>query len=661
MCGIFGVVVGEPKQFGPELLRQWSDSLFELSETRGKEAAGIAFLKGDKLKVYRQAIRGTKFIKREKYSTLFRKALNSSPLAFIGHSRLATNGFQTRNLNNQPVSSNGGAIVHNGIIVNDSNLWKKVLKKKPKFEVDTEVILELLEGYFERGFSIESSVIKAYQKLQGSASIAFFSDKAPYLTLATNTGSLYFVQSQKLKVFVFASEAYILGNFTQKFLNAEAKVKHLWAGEGLKVNLESLKIAHFKLSGNSSKTLHKVTKKLFSVVGVKEREVVEPDTLTIYSVRNSLKKLKKHDFVYKKIYKLARCTKCILPATTPFIKFDKNGVCNYCRNNRRIRTKGREALESLVAPYRSKNGEPDCILAFSGGRDSSYGLQFLKKELKMNPVAYTYDWGMVTDVARRNEARMVGKLGIEHIIVSADITMKRNHIRKHILAWIKKPDLGMVPLFMEGDKQCEYYADELAKKMGINLIFYTRGNEFENEEFKWGHCGITNANPGGVIHDLSFSGKVKILSYYAWQYVTNPSYINSSLPDTLFAYFSTYVQKHDYVYLWHYIPWNEQEIISTLKQEYIWETESETRTTWRTDDGTSAFYNYIYYTVQGFTENDSFRSNQIREGLLSRGEALKLVNEENKPRRQALKWYFDRIGLDGDKVLSVVDNMPKLY
>ena len=42
-------------------------------------------------------------------------------------------------------------------------------------------------------------------------------------------------------------------------------------------------------------------------------------------------------------------------------------------------------------------------------------------------------------------------------------------------------------------------------------------------------------------------------------------------------------------------------------------------------DGTAAFYNYIYYTVAGFTENDAFRSNQIRAGVLNRSEAARLV------------------------------------
>ena len=44
----------------------------------------------------------------------------------------------------------------------------------------------------------------------------------------------------------------------------------------------------------------------------------------------------------------------------------------------------------------------------------------------------------------------------------------------------------------------------------------------------------------------------------------------------------------------------------------------DSKTSWRIGDGTASFYNYIYYTIAGFTEHDTFRSNQIREGVISR-------------------------------------------
>ena len=48
-----------------------------------------------------------------------------------------------------------------------------------------------------------------------------------------------------------------------------------------------------------------------------------------------------------------------------------------------------------MEPFRSKDGRADCLVAFSGGRDSTYSLHYVKNELELNPIAYTYDWGMV--------------------------------------------------------------------------------------------------------------------------------------------------------------------------------------------------------------------------------------------------------------------------
>jgi hypothetical protein len=98
----------------------------------------------------------------------------------------------------------------------------------------------------------------------------------------------------------------------------------------------------------------------------------------------------------------------------PFISFDEEGVCSYCADYERRGTfvKGEEALEDFVSRYRSSSGEPDCVVGFSGGRDSAFGLDYIKNSLHLNPTTFTYDWGMVNDLARRNQARVVGKLGL---------------------------------------------------------------------------------------------------------------------------------------------------------------------------------------------------------------------------------------------------------
>ena len=140
----------------------------------------------------------------------------------------------------------------------------------------------------------------------------------------------------------------------------------------------------------------------------------------------------------------------------------------------------------------------------------------------------------------------------------------------------------------------------------------------------------------------------------------SPGYFNRSLWDTLSGeYYRSFAKKSDYFHLFDFWRWDEGEIDKALA-DYDWELAPDTSTTWRIGDGTAAFYNYIYYTVAGFTEHDTFRSNQVREGDMSRSRALELVAEENSPRYQNIKWYLDVLGFDFSEVITTINRIPRL-
>jgi glutamine---fructose-6-phosphate transaminase (isomerizing) len=336
-------------------------------------------------------------------------------------------------------------------------------------------------------------------------------------------------------------------------------------------------------------------------------------------------------------------------------------VCSYCRRWRKISVKGPDALRAFVEPYRSKDGSPDVIVAFSGGRDSAYGLHYVKRELKMNPVAFTYDWGMVTDLARRNQARLCGKLGVEHIIRSADIQKKRRFVRKNVEAWLKKPELGMVTLFTAGDKQFYHYARQLRKETGIKLVIFCTGNMIEDTPYKTGLCGIMEDDHGMTLTGLSFRNEMALLWYYFKNYVKNPGYFNQSIWDTLWAYYATFVEKDDFLYLFHYLPWTEEEIVGTIRREYDWEVATDTKTTWRIGDGTAPFYNYIYQTIAGWTEDEVMLSNMVRENHLTRQQALARAAELAPPRFPSIREYSQLVGFNCEEALTIINGTKKLY
>ena len=82
----------------------------------------------------------------------------------------------------------------------------------------------------------------------------------------------------------------------------------------------------------------------------------------------------------------------------------------------------------------------------------------------------------------------------------------------------------------------------------------------------------------------------------------SPSYFNSSLWDTLSGeYHRSVSSKTDYFHLFDFWKWDEQLLEEKLVKDYGWELAPDTKASWRIGDGTAAFYNYIYYTVAGFS------------------------------------------------------------
>jgi hypothetical protein len=647
MCGIFGVICSSEHAADRKLARALAISLLRHSETRGREAAGMAVHDGERIAVLKQGGSVTDFLANPKLHAMLDDALAriapGKAIAITGHSRLATNGAQSNVDNNQPVITHGAVALHNGIIVNDRSIAARYPVIAPQGELDSEVLAGLLRTKLDETKDLIAATRATFSEIQGSASLAMLFDDLDVMLLATNTGSLFQLLSVDGRVLCFASERFILQRVLEdKELSrglGDCHLEQLRAGHAVAVELEGMRRRSFLLAQDSA--------------GAGDDGGGAP--LAPNGHQLSIVDHSSH------VDRLRRCTKCILPETYPFIGFDAQGVCYYCRTWKPIRPHGEEALFKAVEPYRSKDGSPDVIVAFSGGRDSSYGLHYVKTVLKMNPVAFTYDWGLVTDLARRNQARVCGKLGVEHIIRSANITAKRRYVRKNIEAWLKKPELGMVTLLMAGDKEFYQHARQLRDETGIKLVIFCTGNMIEEAKYKTGLMGIQQDDDKMVLTKMSLRNKAQMLWYFAKNYAKNPAYINESLWDTWNAFWQTFVVTDDFLYLYHYLPWHEDEIVGTIRREYDWEVATDTTTTWRIGDGTAAFYNYVYGTIAGFTEDEAMLSNMVREGHITRDEALRRGREHSKPRWPSIREYAQLVGFSAEEALQIINAVPKRY
>lgn len=653
MCGIFGYVgIGGVGNNAPQLTGIL-EKLFKLSETRGKEAAGLALLSGKTIGIYKDATKASEMLRSKNYKSFLNRTLvtckPNDVVAAIGHTRLATHGVQVVDANNQPVERGGTILVHNGIIVNHADLWTSHPDLSARTQLDSEVAAALVEHYRTTGHDLVSAIQATMQGIVGETSLGMLFADMNVMALTTNTGSLFFVKDDVGEQLSFVSE-----NFIARSINGGSdglpgfgacEIQQVRAGQICLVDLEDLSISLFEIEGPPPQP-SQIAPRLGFI------RTVEEKARRMEAFRQEMK----------------RCMRCLLPETMPFIEFNNEGVCNYCQSYKPTELLGRDALKEELSKFKPETEHsPNCILSFSGGRDSCYGLHIVMEELGVRPLAYTYDWGMVTDLGRRNQARMCGKLGVEHIWVSADIRAKRANIKRNVTAWLNKPDLGMIPLFMVGDKQFYYYARVVGKQTGIQNIL-SCSNPLERTDFKSAFSGAypeilkrrEKAKGSANMRGLD-SFNAKLLLYYARQMLTNPSYLNRSLPDTGFAYASYYLMKRPFLNIFNYLPWVEDDVNDTLINEYDWEVAADSPSTWRIGDGTAPFYNYIYHHVAGFTEFDTFRSNQIREGHITREEAVEKVKEENQPRWDSMHEYCQTINIDFEDCLKKINSMPRLY
>ena len=603
MCGIFGIISNKNVN-----LKDLS-ILAKNARQRGKDSSGFLEHDGYQYSINRYDYDLKKSIKN----------ISHKSKIIIGHSRLVTNSM----VDNQPISKHNISVIHNGIIVNFEKLFNQ-FEIKQDLKVDTEIIVELFNFFLNQNKDLKTVINSVLSVIEGSASCVVHLEKIGKLILFTNNGSLYW--GNKNKDLYISSESF---------------------------SLKKIKCNEIK----------QVSEPIIIDVPLIEKKTVVRDYKTqrknlVPEISNSFTNEKLLSY---KINKTKRCTKCILPSNFPFISFDDDGVCNYCCNYKKKyqnfnKDDEKKNFEKVLNNYKNiNNNNIDCVFPLSGGRDSCYGLHLVVKEFGIKPITFTYDWGLVTDLARRNISRMCSTLNIENIIVADNIELKRANIKKNVTAWLNKPHLGMVNIFTAGDKHFYRFLEKIKKQNEINLNVWSY-NPFELTHFKHGFLGVKpnflnkRTYNQGLISQLEYQSKrLKVM-------MGNLSYFNSSIIDTYIGEFSRSIRKHhDYFYLFNYFKWNENEINDTLLGTYNWEKSTDTDSTWRIGDGAAPFYNYIYYTMAGFTEFDTFRSNQIREGDLSREEALKLIEIENRPRYQGIKWFLDVLDLDFDKTINRIN------
>ena len=642
MCGIFGLI----SPVNSRKTRQYSrtfKSLMRSSESRGKDCSGVLVSSEKEFKVFKSSQRGKTLLRdkivQESLKGDMKAKKGNTSFVIAGHTRMVTHGSKYEFENIQPcISGDRFAIFHNGVITNWRELSHEMSLTNAHLFSDTKILALLLEELCTKESDIQSSLENILLRLSGANNFVILDSKTGSLFFFSSNGSLYTGYDSKTGAIVYASEKEILKK--QLSANSQSSVKQVPKLQLIKLDqiielLNSDVPKEYAVSTNLRIEIN------VHSVGVAEKNYV--NSLHVETNRSHIQELME-SIDYGKIGLIQRCKLCILPSTFPGLLFDVEGICELCKTHVATKPKGIEELRKLLA----RNGGT-ALIPISGGRDSSFALHYLSKELEVPVIAYTYDWGFVSNSARENISKMCGKLGIEHILIAANMDRKRTNVRKNLLAWLDKPEIGLVPILMAGDKQFLTLSEKIRKENGLGVSIFAM-NSYEKTLFKSAYAGSTYASDERRSHSISSANKMRILRHYGLKFIQNRKYFNSSLIDSSVGFFSFYFVKTNYLQVFDYLEWDEREIMKILSENYAWSTENTGENSWRSGDATSGFYNFIYLKFGGFTENDTFRSNQIRNGAISRDEAIERIQIENRVQAEMILEYLGNLRINIDIV-----------
>lgn len=327
---------------------------------------------------------------------------------------------------------------------------------------------------------------------------------------------------------------------------------------------------------------------------------------------------------------MRRCTKCVLPETYPDIRFAANGECNICRTFSPYQYRGEAALREIVEPFRIHGGDYDCILALSGGRDSSYLLAYVVNELKLRPLAVTCDNGFMPYETKQSIANAVRILAVDHVYVRQSTTVST--FPPTLRAWQSRPDPATIAFLCNGC-QGSIKRAILRAARDNRLGFVMGGGGFVGGG---GEPERSFAEPllrlgtrlFGARASLACGALIRLILNPA--YVSNPSCLVSFAQEGYARFWLKYPKDLSVVGLFDFVEWNEDQIVSLIRERLRWTKPSYWPTTWRADCEVHWLKEYLYMQTLGFSKNDEILSGMVREGMITREEALARLRKVNE-------------------------------
>lgn len=205
MCALFGWL--DYKGIVPyRALKKLTQALANAAEERGTDAAGISYIKGGKVTIF----------KRPKPAHKIHFNAPDGTRAIMGHTRMATHGDKSQNFNNHPFSGTAGdtsfAFAHNGVLLNDKELRHDKKLPETHIETDSYIAVQLLESRDKLNFD---SLRYMAETVEGNFTFTVLEqDNSLYIIKGSNPMCLLHFES--LGLYIYASTESIMKNALRK-------------------------------------------------------------------------------------------------------------------------------------------------------------------------------------------------------------------------------------------------------------------------------------------------------------------------------------------------------------------------------------------------------------------------------------------------------------
>lgn len=343
------------------------------------------------------------------------------------------------------------------------------------------------------------------------------------------------------------------------------------------------------------------------------------------------------------------CKKCILPETHDTVMFDNEGVCSVCRQIEYRDEKidwvnRRKQLEELVTKYKGK-GLYDCIVPFSGGKDSTFQLWYIVKELKLKPLVVRFNhWGYRPQVMENN-IRTFKILGADVFEFTANWHVVRELMleafrRRGDFCWHCHTGIyaGVIHMAIRFEVPLIFWGESLAEY--ASWYSYDEMEEVDEKRFN------RAMNLGITADDMYEFLEGRVDKRDLWMFTfPSRSEINRL--------------KIKSICLGNYIKWDRPKQVAIIKKELLWKGQDV--------EGIPSEYDYekiecqwqgvrdyAKYIKRGYGRTNHLACIDIRNGRISRDVGLRLAKEYDGKRPASLDRFLEMLQLSEDEFYEIL-------